>query len=108
ERQCRVEGPSSRRDPGHFQKYDFPRERLALPPRCHRGGAVNESENIIIVNVDDQDAPRYVKTRDLQESGFTVIEARNGAEALRLIEAEKPPIVLLDVELPDIKIGRAS
>jgi DNA-binding response OmpR family regulator/two-component sensor histidine kinase len=63
---------------------------------------VNESENIIIVNVDDQDAPRYVKTRDLQESGFTVIEARNGAEALRLVEAEKPPIVLLDVELPDI------
>src|SRR6185312_2879210 len=31
-----------------------------------------------------------------------VIEARTGAEALRLIEAEKPPIVLLDVELPDI------
>jgi signal transduction histidine kinase len=56
----------------------------------------------IIVNVDDQDAPRYVKTRDLEEAGFTVVEARNGAEALRLIEAEKPPIVLLDVQLPDI------
>jgi signal transduction histidine kinase len=63
---------------------------------------VTERSNIVIVNVDDQDAPRYVKTRDLQESGFTVIEARTGAEALRLIEAEKPPIVLLDVELPDI------
>jgi signal transduction histidine kinase len=56
----------------------------------------------IVLNVDDQDAPRYVKTRDLQEGGFTVIEARSGAEALRLIETEKPPIVLLDVELPDI------
>jgi len=63
---------------------------------------VTEFQNIIIVNVDDQDAPRYIKTRDLQEAGFTVIEARNGAEALKLIEAEKPPIVLLDVELPDI------
>jgi signal transduction histidine kinase len=63
---------------------------------------VTETGNILIVNVDDQDAPRYVKTRDLQEAGFTVIEARNGAEALRLIEKERPPIVLLDVELPDI------
>jgi DNA-binding response OmpR family regulator/two-component sensor histidine kinase len=63
---------------------------------------VNEAQNIVIVNVDDQDAPRYVKTRDLQESGFTVIEARTGAEALRIIEVERPPVVLLDVELPDI------
>jgi signal transduction histidine kinase len=63
---------------------------------------VTERKNIVIVNVDDQDAPRYVKTRDLQECGFTVIEARTGAEALRLVETEKPPIVLLDVELPDI------
>jgi signal transduction histidine kinase len=63
---------------------------------------VSETDKITIVNVDDQDAPRYVKTRDLQENGFTVIEARTGAEALRIIEAEKPPVVLLDVELPDI------
>jgi DNA-binding response OmpR family regulator/two-component sensor histidine kinase len=63
---------------------------------------VTESGNILILNVDDQDASRYVKTRDLQEGGFTVIEARTGAEALRIAESEKPPIVLLDVELPDI------
>ena len=48
---------------------------------------MSEFENILIVNVDDQDAPRYVKTRDLQEAGFAVIEARTGAEALRLIES---------------------
>src|ERR1700753_2089170 len=59
-------------------------------------------DGIVIVNVDDQDAPRYIKSRDLQEAGFTVVEARTGAEALRLVEAEKPPIILLDVELPDI------
>jgi signal transduction histidine kinase len=63
---------------------------------------VTERARIVIVNVDDQDAPRYVKTRDLQEAGFAVVEARTGAEALRLVEIEKPPIVLLDVELPDI------
>jgi signal transduction histidine kinase len=63
---------------------------------------VTEHPGTVILNVDDQDAPRYVKTRDLQEAGFAVIEARTGAEALRLIETEKLPIVLLDVELPDI------
>ena len=63
---------------------------------------MTKPDSILILNVDDQDAPRYVKTRDLQDAGFTVVEARNGAEALRLVETEKPPIVLLDVELPDI------
>ena len=63
---------------------------------------MTERDSIVIVNVDDQEAPRYVKSRDLQEAGFTVVEARTGAEALRLVESEKPPIVLLDVELPDI------
>jgi signal transduction histidine kinase len=61
-----------------------------------------EQDKPRILNVDDQDAPRYIKTRDLQESGLVVTEARTGAEALRLIEAEMPPIVLLDVQLPDI------
>jgi signal transduction histidine kinase len=63
---------------------------------------VKDNPHTVVVNVDDQDAPRYVKSRDLREAGFTVIEARTGAEGLRLIEQEKPPIVLLDVQLPDI------
>ncbi|MBR0793594.1 response regulator [Bradyrhizobium manausense] len=60
------------------------------------------SEKILIVNVDDLESQRYVKTRDLQAAGFAVIEAQTGAEALRLIEQHKPPVVLLDVQLPDI------
>jgi signal transduction histidine kinase len=63
---------------------------------------VSNVDRINILNVDDQDVPRYVKTRDLQEGGFNVIEARTGAEALRLVETERPLIVLLDVQLPDI------
>ena len=63
---------------------------------------MKDNPQVIVLNVDDQDAPRYVKSRDLREAGFTVIEARTGAEALRLVEQEKPPVVLLDVQLPDI------
>lgn len=57
---------------------------------------------IVVLNVDDQDTERYIKTRDLRQSGFEVIEASTGAEALRLVETARPPVVLLDVQLPDI------
>jgi DNA-binding response OmpR family regulator len=63
---------------------------------------VKDNPHTLVLNVDDQDVPRYVKTRDLREAGFTVIEANTGAEALRQIEQEQPPVVLLDVQLPDI------
>ena len=39
-----------------------------------------------VLNVDDLEPQRYVKTRDLRAQGFTVIEATTGAEALRLVE----------------------
>lgn len=63
---------------------------------------MSTAEKIVVLNVDDLEAQRYVKTRDLRGSGFEVIEATTGAEALRMIEKHRPPVVLLDVQLPDI------
>src|SRR5262249_62214775 len=63
---------------------------------------MNTTMQVTILNVDDQDAPRYSKTRDLQQAGFAVLEASGGAEAVRLFEQHKPPVILLDVHLPDI------
>ncbi len=63
---------------------------------------MSASEKIVVLNVDDLESQRYVKTRDLKAGGFDVIEAKTGAEALRLVEQHKPPVVLLDVQLPDI------
>jgi signal transduction histidine kinase len=63
---------------------------------------MNATTQVTILNVDDQDAPRYVKTRDLQQAGYAVLEANGGAETIRLFEQHKPPIILLDVHLPDI------
>jgi signal transduction histidine kinase len=63
---------------------------------------MNTSSPVLVLNVDDEDPQRYVKTRDLELAGFNVIEATSGAEALRLIEEHRPPVVLLDVRLPDI------
>lgn len=55
-----------------------------------------------ILNVNDTEPNRYVTTRILSRAGFRVLEAATGAEALRLARKERPPLVVLDVNLPDI------
>jgi signal transduction histidine kinase len=61
-----------------------------------------ENREIIILNVDDREAPRYAKTRSLQHAGFTVADAETGYEALRKAEELLPAVVVLDIKLPDI------
>lgn len=56
----------------------------------------------IILNVDDNDAARYTKSRILSRAGFTVSEASTGYEALEIVRTSLPDLVLLDVQLPDI------
>ena len=60
------------------------------------------SEGTVVLNVDDNDTSRYVKTRILRGAGFEVLEAANGAAALEIIARLSPELVLLDVRLPDI------
>jgi signal transduction histidine kinase/DNA-binding response OmpR family regulator len=57
---------------------------------------------ITILNVDSPDSGLYVKSRILREAGYKVIEARTGAEALRLVAQASPRLVLLSVSLPDM------
>jgi PAS domain S-box-containing protein len=54
-----------------------------------------------ILYVDDDDDTRRAFSWIFQGAGFAVKEAANGSEALRLA-AEKPDVVVLDVDLPDI------
>ena len=56
----------------------------------------------LILNVDDDAANRYVKTRSLRMGGMQVIEAEDGTTALSLIAEHQPLLVLLDVNLPDV------
>src|SRR5687768_16027306 len=55
-----------------------------------------------ILVVDDNEAGRYRKRRLLERAGLRVLEAATGAQALELINHRRPPLVLLDVKLPDI------
>jgi DNA-binding response OmpR family regulator len=56
----------------------------------------------IVLVVDDTDANRYVVVRHLTRSGYEVMEAANGRDALRLATTALPDLVVLDVRLPDI------
>ena len=60
------------------------------------------SVKALLLNVDDDDGARYIKTRILKRAGFEVIEAANGGEAQQLIRDRSPDLVLLDVRLPDM------
>src|SRR3712207_5229512 len=59
-------------------------------------------DDVLVLNVDDDEPGLYAKTRALRAGGLTVIEAMSGRDALRLAEAERPALILLDVKLPDI------
>src|SRR3569833_1995085 len=57
---------------------------------------------ITILNVDDTEAMRYQKPRDLRAAGYEVVEAGTGARALQLVRELLPDLILMDDKLPDI------
>ncbi len=59
-------------------------------------------DQLLILNVDDNDGARYAKSRILRLAGFAIVEASNGADALRVVRESSPVLVLLDTKLPDL------
>jgi DNA-binding response OmpR family regulator len=55
-----------------------------------------------VLVVDDADRIRATVRRLLEQAGHEVLEAGTGREALRVLYAEKPDLVLLDVSMPDM------
>jgi signal transduction histidine kinase len=56
-------------------------------------------ENKILL-VDDEQDIREVLNLSLSDLGYDVLEAENGAEALRLFKVARPPIVMTDIKMP--------
>ncbi len=56
----------------------------------------------VVLLVDDEDQLRRVMRDLLERQGFTIIEARDGAEALAEIDRAAPDLVILDLNLPGV------
>jgi len=55
-----------------------------------------------ILAVDDESTILQSLSGILSDEGFEVLTASNGYEALKIIEAESPDLVLLDIWMPGI------
>lgn len=59
------------------------------------------SEMTVMI-VDDQDDFREILTTYLEEEGYFVMQAGDGAAALRDIRFRKPDLILLDIIMPNV------
>ncbi len=55
-----------------------------------------------ILVVEDQEDNRKIMNDLLSSAGYEVIEAVTGEEALRVVEAERPDLILMDIQLPGL------
>lgn len=63
---------------------------------------MSQSIEATVVVVDDEPSIRELLMASLHFSGFEVVSASTGSEAIEVIEKTKPDLVVLDVMLPDI------
>ena len=72
---------------------------FSAPPRrsCHTVRAVNT-----LLFIEDDDAIRLALRLALEDEGYTVVEAVNGAEGLLAFRRQEIDLVLLDLRLPDL------
>jgi CheY-like chemotaxis protein len=62
----------------------------------------NEGTSRTVLVVEDTEDNRFMMRRLLEMSGYTVIEARNGEEAVRMARESEPKLILMDLSLPVI------
>ena len=55
-----------------------------------------------VLIVDDDVETLRAERALLAENGFRVVEARDGAEALRVLQADPPAVVVLDIQMPGV------
>jgi DNA-binding response OmpR family regulator len=64
-------------------------------------GGVDRPQPLVLAADDDEDILELVAFR-LERSGYTVLRARDGEEALRLALEAKPDLAVLDVMMPKL------
>ena len=55
-----------------------------------------------VLLVEDTEDNRFMMRRLLEMAGYSVVEATNGEEAVKIARAESPRLILMDLSLPVI------
>jgi DNA-binding NtrC family response regulator len=66
------------------------------------GGVVSESENPLVLVVDDEPSHSALVRRWLEHAGYQVEEARSGASCLGMLDNILPAVILLDIHMAGI------
>jgi CheY-like chemotaxis protein len=61
-----------------------------------------QAEPLTVLVVEDTEDNRFMMRRLLEMTGYRVVEALNGDEAVKLAAAESPNLILMDLSLPVI------
>ena len=59
-----------------------------------------DSRDRTVLIVEDSDDARYFMRLALEDMGFLIVEAENGARAVEVAQVERPDIILMDLSLP--------
>jgi two-component system cell cycle response regulator DivK len=59
-----------------------------------------DSRDRTILIVEDSEDARYFMRLALEDLGYLIVEAENGAAAVEIAQLERPDIILMDLSLP--------
>jgi len=59
-----------------------------------------DSRDRTVLIVEDSDDARYFMRLSLEQLGYLIVEAENGARAVEVAQSERPDIILMDLSLP--------
>lgn len=55
-----------------------------------------------VLVVEDNEYNLYLTRFILEKNGYQVVEAREGVKGVDMVEQERPDLIIMDVQLPDI------
>jgi two-component system sensor histidine kinase EvgS len=78
-------------------------ENHAIVLKPVSGEKLNKCGNLCTILIaEDERINRLALKRILEKSGYRILEAENGIEAIKILEAENPDCILMDIQMPEM------